>query len=96
LVVCVESGVPHLPRKMSLLINSANPNPKHNPEANSPMTSDPCRVAIRGLPMALMNGGTPDSNTNTPTKIRALPAAFWSSVGSELFVITPTYRPYQV
>jgi hypothetical protein len=35
--------------------------------AASPPTSDPRRVATRGLPMALMSGGTPEINVNKPT-----------------------------
>jgi hypothetical protein len=41
--------------------------------------------------MALMSGGTPDSNTNKPTTILALRlrAAFWPSVNSASFGILP-------
>jgi hypothetical protein len=46
--------------------------------------------------MALMNGGTPDSNTNKPTKILAFRPAFGSSVSSESFGIPAAYRAYQV
>jgi hypothetical protein len=79
-------------------MRSANPNPKHNPEARRPTTSSLCRVATRGLPMALMSGGTPDSNINEPTKILALRAGatFWPGVDSESFGTPPTYRAYKI
>jgi hypothetical protein len=79
---------------MSPLINSANPNPKHNPEANIPKKSDPCRVAIRGLSMALISGGSPNGKNIKPTKSLALRlrAAFWPRVSSESFGTPPGYR----
>ena len=95
--ICIESRGAQWLRKMSLLNSSAEPNPKHNPAATMPITSDPCRVATRGLPKALMNGGSPDTRMNIPTKILALRArpVFWPSVISESFGIPPAYRAYK-
>jgi hypothetical protein len=48
--------------------------------------------------MALMSGGTPDSNTNEPTKILALRAGatFWLGVDSESFGTPPPYCAYKI
>jgi hypothetical protein len=60
------------PRNISLASSTAKPNPKHNPEAISPMTSDPWREATRGLPIFEMNAPVPHISMNKPTKILLL------------------------
>jgi len=65
------------------------------------MTSRPFRAAMRGFPIALMNGGNADTNMSTPrrsTKCLALRvgAAFWPGVDSESFGTPPAYPADQV
>jgi hypothetical protein len=64
--------MPYSPRKISLTSSSANPNPKHNPEAISPNTSEPWRVCTRELPIMEMNALDPKISMNNPAIILGL------------------------
>ena len=71
IAIDLKAVTPYSPRNRILLNSNPKPNPKHNPEAISPTTSDPWSVLTRVLVMAFKSGKSPNMHMNRPTMILA-------------------------